>query len=80
MVEEIKELNEKLKHSSAEEILKYFLDKYKNEAALSSSFGAEDQVLTHMMLKLDKNANIFTLDTGRLPVETYSVMDNTNLK
>ena len=56
------------------------MNEYKNEAALSSSFGAEDQVLTHMMLKLDKGANIFTLDTGRLPYETYNVMDSTNLK
>ncbi len=80
MVEKIEELNKKLKDSSAQEILKYFLNEYKNEAALSSSFGAEDQVLTHMMLELDKDSNIFTLDTGRLPVETYSVMDNTNLK
>ncbi|PLY10679.1 MAG: phosphoadenylyl-sulfate reductase [Arcobacter sp.] len=80
MVKKIEELNKKLKDYSAVEILKYFLNEYKNEAALSSSFGAEDQVLTHMMLNLDKDANIFTLDTGRLPYETYSVMDNTNLK
>ena len=80
MVKKIEELNKKLKDYSAVEILKYFLNEYKNEAALSSSFGAEDQVLTHMMLNLDKDANIFTLDTGRLPIETYSVMDNTNLK
>ncbi len=80
MLEKVNELNEKLKDNSAEEIVKFFLNEYKNDAALSSSFGAEDQVLTHMMLKFDQNANIFTLDTGRLPIETYSVMDNTNLK
>jgi phosphoadenosine phosphosulfate reductase len=33
-----------------------------------------------MILTIDKTAKIFTLDTGRLPYETYSVMDNTNLK
>ncbi|WP_428023432.1 phosphoadenylyl-sulfate reductase [Arcobacter sp.] len=80
VLEKVNELNEKLKDNSAEEIVKFFLNEYKNDAALSSSFGAEDQVLTHMMLKFDQNANIFTLDTGRLPIETYSVMDNTNLK
>lgn len=80
MLEKVNELNKKLQNSSADEIIKYFLDEYKDEAALSSSFGAEDQVLTHMMLNLTKDANIFTLDTGRLPIETYSVMDNTNLK
>ena len=80
MLEKVNELNKRLQNSSADEIIKYFLDEYKDEAALSSSFGAEDQVLTHMMLNLTKDANIFTLDTGRLPIETYSVMDNTNLK
>jgi phosphoadenosine phosphosulfate reductase len=49
-------------------------------STLSSSLGAEDQVLTDLMLKIDKNANIFTLDTGRLHPETYDVMDATNLK
>lgn len=80
MQKKIKELNEQFAHSNAQEILDFFLKTYKNRIALSSSFGAEDQALTHMVLSLDKNARIFTLDTGRLPYETYSVMDSTNLK
>ncbi len=74
------ELNTKFKNSKPQEILEYFLGEYGYKAALSSSFGVEDQVLTHMILDIDKKANIFTLDTGRLPPETYSVMDATNLK
>ncbi|MCF6309476.1 MAG: phosphoadenylyl-sulfate reductase [Sulfurimonas sp.] len=70
----------KFKDSTAVEILEYFLKEYGDKAALSSSFGVEDQVLTHMMLGIDKKANIFTLDTGRLHPQTYSVMDATNLK
>ncbi|MFA7091706.1 MAG: phosphoadenylyl-sulfate reductase [Arcobacteraceae bacterium] len=80
MFERVNQLNEQLSHLTSQEILEYFLKKYQGKIALSSSFGAEDQVLTHMMLDIDKTANIFTLDTGRLPYETYSVMDNTNLK
>lgn len=74
------QLNEQFKNATAFEILEYFLKEYGTKAALSSSFGAEDQVLTDMILNIDKNANIFTLDTGRLHPETYSVMDATNLK
>ncbi|XPV68682.1 MAG: phosphoadenylyl-sulfate reductase [Halarcobacter sp.] len=77
---DIEDLNKKFKNTNAQDILKYFLTEYKQEAALSSSLGAEDQVLTDMILKIDKNANIFTLDTGRLHPETYNVMDATNLK
>ncbi|MCF6340859.1 MAG: phosphoadenylyl-sulfate reductase [Sulfurimonas sp.] len=80
MKEKAVELNTKFKNSKPQEILEYFLDEYGYKAALSSSFGAEDQILTHMILDIDKKANIFTLDTGRLPPETYSVMDATNLK
>lgn len=77
---DVSEVVHQFKDSCAKEILEHFLDKYGSRAALSSSFGVEDQVLTHMLLSIDKNANIFTLDTGRLHPQTYSVMDATNLK
>ncbi len=73
------ELNEQLKGKTAQEVVAYFLDNYK-EVALSSSLAAEDQALSDVILKHDKSARIFTLDTGRLHPETYDVMDATNLK
>ena len=76
----IDSLNKKFKGKSPSEILRYFLDEYQGKIALSTSFGAEDQVLTDMVMKIDNNARIFTLDTGRLHPETYDVMDATNLK
>ena len=42
---------------------------------MASSFGAEDVVLIDMMVKIDPRSRIFTLDTGRLPQETYDVME-----
>ena len=80
MKEKVEELNQRFKENSPQEILEYFIKNSDENIALSSSFGAEDQVITDMMLNIDKSANIFTLDTGRLPYETYSVMDSTNLK
>ncbi|QKF60269.1 phosphoadenylyl-sulfate reductase [Aliarcobacter lanthieri] len=68
-----------IKDKSTEEIVSYFVKNFKN-TALSSSLAAEDQVLTDILLKIDKNVSIFTLDTGRLHPETYDVMDATNLK
>ncbi|WP_121628424.1 phosphoadenylyl-sulfate reductase [Poseidonibacter antarcticus] len=76
----VEKLNLELKDKSTNEILEYFLKNYKNTSALSSSLAAEDQVLTDIILKKDKDARIFTLDTGRLHPETYDVMDATNLK
>jgi phosphoadenosine phosphosulfate reductase len=45
--------------------------------AFATSFGDEDQVITHLLCQLDKPVRIFTLDTGRLPQETYNTMERT---
>lgn len=76
----IDELNEQLKNSSTQEVIEFFLNQYRSKAALASSLGAEDQVLTDIIFKIDKSSKVFTLDTGRLNPETYDVMDATNLK
>ncbi|MBI1965961.1 MAG: phosphoadenylyl-sulfate reductase [Betaproteobacteria bacterium] len=44
-------------------------------AALSSSLGAEDMVLTDLIFTNGLVIDVFTLDTGRLPVETYTLLD-----
>lgn len=76
----VNELNHRFKDSSTIAVLTYLLKHSKKNVALSSSFSIEDQALTDMMLTIKKDVNIFTLDTGRLPYETYDVMDATNLK
>ena len=48
--------------------------------ALSSSLGLEDMVLTDMLMKLDPEFPVFTLDTGRLFQETYDLMEEVRLK
>lgn len=62
-----------------EEILAYFLEEYKGQIALASSLGIEDQVLTAMICGICPTTKIFTLDTGRLFPETYSLIERTNL-
>lgn len=43
-------------------------------AALANSLGAEDMVLTDLIVKHAPALEIFSLDTGRLPLETYDLM------
>lgn len=43
-------------------------------AALANSLGAEDMVLTDLIVKHAPELEIFSLDTGRLPLETYDLM------
>lgn len=43
-------------------------------AVFASSLGAEDMVLTDLILRDKLKIEIFSLDTGRLPHETYELM------
>jgi phosphoadenosine phosphosulfate reductase len=54
------------------------LREFRGRIVFASSFGAEDQVLTHLLWSTDGTVPIITLDTGRLPQETYDVMDATS--
>jgi len=47
-------------------------------AALASSLGAEDMVLTDLIAKHAPAIEIFTLDTGRLHAETYRLLQQTS--
>ena len=45
--------------------------------AFANSFGVEDMVLTDLIAKDFRDIEIFSLDTGRLPPETYDLMQKT---
>jgi phosphoadenosine phosphosulfate reductase len=62
---------------SPEELLRHFLETFQGRIVLASSMAAEDQVLTDMVCKIDPAVRIITLDTGRLPQETYEVIEAT---
>src|SRR3954464_14302959 len=64
----------------AQEVVRLAHERFGRQVALSSSFGAEDMVLIDMLMKVDPKARIFTLDTGRLPQETYNVIDATRAR
>ena len=77
-MQHIDELNNRFADSDVVEILKFFLDQYNGRIAFASSYSIEDQVITHLLASIDKNVKIFTLDTGRLPEETYKLIGTTN--
>jgi phosphoadenosine phosphosulfate reductase len=64
-----------LESKTAQELVRWTLERFGNRVALASSFGAEDVALIHMMVAVSRRPRIFTLDTGRLNQETYDVMD-----
>jgi phosphoadenosine phosphosulfate reductase len=73
--QEIATLASRMEGMTAEEIVRWALGRYARQMVLASSFGAEDVVLIDMLMAVDRQARVVTLDTGRLHQETYNVMD-----
>ena len=65
---------------SMEELLSALVNQFPNQVIFSTSFSFEDQVIAHTILSNRLPISIFTLDTGRLFTETYSVWNATNEK
>ena len=63
-----------------QQILSWALERFHPRIAFASSFGVEDVAVIDMLLRIRPDARIFTLDTGRLPYETYDVMERTREK
>jgi phosphoadenosine phosphosulfate reductase len=62
------------------EFIKLLTEQFPGQVTFSTSFSYEDQVIAHEILSNQLPVNVFTLDTGRLFAETYSVWSNTNEK
>ncbi len=61
------------------EVISY-LSSISEKVVFSTSFGKEDQVITHIIAGNQIPVKLFTLDTGRLFEETYEVFHRTILK
>lgn len=62
-------------NGSAEDLLRWAFAEFGDGLAIASSFGAEDQVLLDIASRVTDTPRVFTLDTGRLPEETYALID-----
>lgn len=73
----LNQIQESIKGKSPEETLALLADLFPGEVVFSTSLGYEDQVITHQIFANDIPVEVFTLDTGRLFAETYSVWNST---
>lgn len=64
-----------LTEGDAPAVLAFVEQRFGTRAAIASSFGVEDIVLLHLASVHAPSLTVFTLDTGRLPEETYEVME-----
>ncbi|QBQ41499.1 phosphoadenylyl-sulfate reductase [Sphingobacterium psychroaquaticum] len=73
----ITEIEQAIENLTALDILQYVDTHYGDRAVFSTSFGIEDQVITHLLGEIGSRAHLFTLETGRLFPETYYVWNRT---
>jgi len=64
-----------LDEATAVEVLSWAVETYGDKFALAVSFQAEGMAILDMLSRITKNARAFTLDTGRLPAETYQMIE-----
>ena len=73
----LKELKLALTDKSVAEKLQYLATQFPHQIVFSTSFGLEDQAISHLIAHNKVPVKLFTLDTGRLFPETYSIWSRT---
>lgn len=71
------DLKDRLKGLDVVASLKFLAEEFKDQIVFSTSFGWEDQALTHIIFSHNIPIEVFTLETGRLFPETYYVWNRT---
>ncbi len=60
---------------SAQETIEWSIQEYGRDLAICTSFQKAGAVILDMAVRVDPSVRIFTLDTGRLPDETYEMIE-----
>lgn len=77
VIDEVVRMNIAVKRANVLELLHAIAEEHdgaSGHVTFANSFGAEDMVLTDLILAEKLPIEIFSLDTGRLPAETYTLM------
>jgi phosphoadenosine phosphosulfate reductase len=76
----LENLNKEAQNLSVEEIIRLALNGFDAKVVFTTSFGAEDQVITHCIAEKKLPVDLITLDTGRLFNETLETFEKTTRK
>ncbi|HXI00359.1 MAG TPA: phosphoadenylyl-sulfate reductase [Sphingobacteriaceae bacterium] len=70
-------LRERIAGLEPVEAIRFLAEEFPGKVIFSTSFGWEDQAISHMIFTNDLPVKVFTLETGRLFPETYYVWNRT---
>jgi thioredoxin-dependent adenylylsulfate APS reductase len=71
----VHEAARRFEHASADELLSWALDTFHPRMAVSAAGGVDGMAIVDMAWRIDPSVRVFTLDTGRLPPETYALFE-----
>ncbi|MDO3625241.1 phosphoadenylyl-sulfate reductase [Mucilaginibacter sp. BT774] len=77
MISELEDIKQQIQGLDPVAALSLLANRFAGQIVFSTSFGWEDQVITHMIFTNDLPIKVFTLETGRLFPETYYVWNRT---
>src|SRR5580765_3585190 len=63
-----------------EALLAWAIEEFGSRLAISTSFQADSVALIDMAYEIDPAIKVFSIDTGRLPVETLELADRLRLR
>jgi thioredoxin-dependent adenylylsulfate APS reductase len=76
----IAELAGEYEHRPPQAVLAWLLERFGSRAAICTSFQADGMAILDMAWRIDPRVRVFTVDTGRLPQETYQLLDQVREK
>lgn len=71
----IAELASEYEHRPPQAVLAWLLERFESRAAICTSLQADGMAILDMAWRIDPKVRVFTIDTGRLPQETYQLLD-----
>jgi thioredoxin-dependent adenylylsulfate APS reductase len=66
----------RFEHADAAELLTWALETFHPRLAISAAGGVDGMAIIDMAWRIDPRVRVFTLDTGRLPPETYQLFED----
>jgi len=66
----------RFEHAHATELLAWALETFHPRLAISAAGGVDGMAIIDMAWRIDPRVRVFTLDTGRLPPETYQLFED----
>jgi len=73
--DEIEKLALDLEDNNAQEVISWAIATHGSRIGIATSLQAESMVVIDMAVRIDSNVKVFTVDTGRLPQQTYDLID-----